>query len=465
MLSHHKTPKVTVYIPTYNYGKYIEQAIQSVLNQTMEDWELIVINDGSTDNTSEILRRYENHPKISIIEQENRGLTVSNNIGLRLSDGKYLMRLDADDYLDENALLVLSNILDSKPEVGLVYPDYYVIDEDGGVIEIMRRKKIGEEVELLDLPAHGACTMFRKECLLQIKGYEESIECQDGYDVWLRFIQSFKPYNVNVPLFYYRQHPESLTTKRQKILETRKNIKRNFVRKYKGDYIPKVLAIIPVLKKPFSSPDSPFTSLAGKPLIWYTLQQASRTKMLDKIVVSSDDEEVLSYAKAFGNIDTIERPYELTKSSSKIQSIVIHALKVHKEESSYSPDAVMVLYINTPLRRTMHMEKVIDTLTIFDVDSVVSVCEELAFCYQHARNGLVPMQSRRDFRIEKESIYKENGAILLSKVDTITEQDFLGKKIGHILMLPEESIKIKSQFEFWLAEKIISEWDTEEYSE
>ena len=260
MLSHHKTPKVTVYIPTYNYGKYIEQAIQSVLNQTMEDWELIVINDGSTDNTSEILRRYENHPKISIIEQENRGLTVSNNIGLRLSDGKYLMRLDADDYLDENALLVLSNILDSKPEVGLVYPDYYVIDEDGGVIEIMRRKKIGEEVELLDLPAHGACTMFRKECLLQIKGYEESIECQDGYDVWLRFIQSFKPYNVNVPLFYYRQHPESLTTKRQKILETRKNIKRNFVRKYKGDYIPKVLAIIPVLKKPFSSPDSPCAS-------------------------------------------------------------------------------------------------------------------------------------------------------------------------------------------------------------
>jgi len=75
---------------------------------------------------------------------------------------------------------------------------------------------------------------------------------------------------------------------------------------------------------------------------------------------------------------------------------------------------------------------------------------------------LVPLQSRRDFRIEKESIYKENGAILLSKVEVITEQNFLGKKIGHIVMLAEESIKIKTQFEFWLAEKILSEWNMTE---
>ena len=455
--------KVTVYIPAYNYGKYIEKAIQSVLNQTMRDWELIIINDGSTDNTSDILKKYEHHPKIRITEQENRGLTVSNNIALRLCNGEYLLRLDADDYLDENALLILSNTLDAKPDVGLVYPDYYIVDEDGEVIEIVRRKKIGEEVELLDLPAHGACTMFRKECLLQIGGYEESIECQDGYDVWLKFIQLFKPYNVNLPLFYYRRHPGSLSTNQQKILKVRRNIKRNFVNKYKGNAIPKVLAIIPVLKKSISSPSSPFTDMAGKPLIWYTLYQASRTKMLDKIVVTSDDEEVLEYAKAFEkNIIRIKRPCGLTKPSSKIQSTVNHTLTVLKEEVDYNPDAVMVLYINAPLRRKMHIEKAIDTLTIFDVDSVVSVCEELAFCYQHAKSGLVPIHNKRNLRVERKALYKENGAILLSKVDAITEEDFLGKKIGHIIMLPEESIKINSHFEFWLAEKIISEWSQHE---
>jgi len=460
LLSRRETLKVTVYIPAYNYGKYIEMAIQSVLNQTMEDWELIVINDGSTDNTSEILKGYESHPKIRIIEQQNKGLTVSNNIALRLSSGKYLMRLDADDYLDENALLVLSNVLDSKQEIGLVYPDYYVIDEEGEVLEIVRRKKIGEEVELLDLPAHGACTMFRKECLVRIKGYEESIGCQDGYDIWLKFNRLFKPSNVNVPLFYYRQHRGNLTKDQQKLLRTRKAIKSDFVRKYLDNDVPRVLGIIPVLKKSLSYPYSPFVDLAGKPLLWYTIHEALQTKTLDKVVVTSDDDEVLNYAKAFADITIIKRPPELTKSSSKIESIVIHTLNVLKEKHNvHNPDAVMVLYVNVPLRKATHIEEAINTMAIFDVDSVVSVCEELAFCYTHDRDGLAPIWSKRDFRIERNSIYKENGAILLSKVTAVTEKDFWGKKIGHVIMLPEESIKINSQFEFWLAEKIISEWD------
>ena len=128
--------KITVYISAHNCGEYIEKAIQSVLAQTIEDWELIIINDGSTDDTSEILKKYANHPKLRIVEQIKRGLSVSNNVALRLSNAKYFMRLDADDYLDENALLVLSNTLDAKPDANLVYPDYYLIDENGEILEL-----------------------------------------------------------------------------------------------------------------------------------------------------------------------------------------------------------------------------------------------------------------------------------------------------------------------------------------
>ena len=91
MFSYPRAPKVTVYIPTHNYGKYVDKAIQGVLNQTMEDWELIVIDDGSTDNTMEVLEKYQSHPKIRVLSQENRGLNVTNNIALRLSNGKYIM--------------------------------------------------------------------------------------------------------------------------------------------------------------------------------------------------------------------------------------------------------------------------------------------------------------------------------------------------------------------------------------
>ena len=329
--------KITVYIPAHNYGRYVEKAIQSVLSQTIDDWEIIVINDGSTDNTSEVLKKYETHPKIRIIEQVKRGLNVSNNIALRLSNAEYIMRLDADDYLDENALLVLSSTLDAKPEAGLVYPDYYLIDEEGEIIEVMRRKKIGEEVELLDIPALGACTMFRRENLLELGGYAEDFSCQDGYELWLRFLQSFKPYNVNVPLFYYRQHLNNLTKDKKRILETRKKIKRNFVKKFKNNKIPKVLAVIPVVRQSPSSPESAFATLAGKPLIWYTLDQVLKTDMLDRIVVTSNDKKVLEYSSQFGKVETLRRPRALTSPQVGIAAVVKHVLATLEERNNYVP--------------------------------------------------------------------------------------------------------------------------------
>jgi CMP-N-acetylneuraminic acid synthetase len=98
-------------------------------------------------------------------------------------------------------------------------------------------------------------------------------------------------------------------------------------------------------------------------------------------------------------------------------------------------------------------------MVILDVDSVISVQEELAHCYHHARYGLEPINTTEDgMRIERKGIYKENSAIYLTKTDVLRNGRFLGKKNGHILMLPEESIKINSAYDLWLAEKTIKEW-------
>jgi len=454
--------KVSVYIPSHNYGQYIDQAVQSVLKQSMMDWELIVIDDGSTDNTLEILNKYKKHSKIRIIEQENKGLNVTNNIAVRLSNGQYVIRLDADDVFDENILLVLSNILDTKPDVSLVYPDYYHTDETGEVMEIVRRKKIGEEVELLDLPAHGACTMIRRESLRDLRGYEEAFSCQDGYDLWLRFLQKYKPYNVNVPLFYYRQHGNSLTKKQEKILDTRREIKNNFVDKYKNGERPRVLCIIPVAKKSIYGKIGPFDKLSGKPLLWYTLKEANNIKYSDKIILSSEDDEVLNFAGNFQNIITLKRPDELARSNSRIQDTVNYILNHLEHEDAYVPDAVCILYITTPLRKARHVDKAIDTMTIFDVDSVISTQEELAFCYHHRRMGLASINSTkrgglREFRAERNAIYREDGAVFLSKRKVFENGRLLGEKIGHIEMLPWESVKINSEYEFWLADKLLAD--------
>ena len=98
---------ITVYITNHNYGRYIKKAIDSVLNQTFKELELIIVDDGSTDNSKEIINRYKDNKKITSIFQKNKGLNVSNNIALRIAKGKYIMRLDADDWLDTHALEIL----------------------------------------------------------------------------------------------------------------------------------------------------------------------------------------------------------------------------------------------------------------------------------------------------------------------------------------------------------------------
>ena len=449
--------KVTVYIPTHNYGHYIDKAIESVLKQTMIDWELIVIDDGSTDNTRGIIRKFDNNSKVRIIEQENKGLNVTNNIALRLATGKYIMRLDADDYLDENALLVLSNILETKSEIGLVYPDYYHVNEDGEIIEIVRRKKIEEEVELLDLPAHGACAMIRKECLLNLEGYAEEFSCQDGYELWIKFIRIYKPYNVNVPLFYYRKHSNSLTQDKKKVLDTRRNIKSKYVTKYKNGKLPKVLGVVPAINNTIYPQSKPFVEIAGKPLLWYTLNELQYAKSLDMVVVSSEDEDVLEYAKQFSNIIPIKRPNELTSPGSMRYHIDTNILCELERIHNYKPDAICTLYINVPLRRASHIDKAVDTMVIFDVDTVISITEEIGNYYHHERFGLSPI-NKKGIRVERKAIYKENGAVYLNRVEVVRSCKDMGERVGHITMLPEESVKINTNYDFWLAKKLITEW-------
>ena len=452
-------PKVTVYIPAYNYGRFLDAAIQSVLKQTMDDWELIVIDDGSTDDTSEILAPYGTHPKIRVLEQENRGLNITNNIALRIARGEYLMRLDADDFLDENILLVLSHVLDTKPGVGLVYPDYYHVNEDGEITEIVRRQKIGEEVDLLDLPAHGACTMIRKEVLLEIGGYFEEFDRQDGYSMWLKFTERHRPYNVNLPLFYYRRHGESLSKSQRLILETRRKIKRRVVEEMNLTRKPEVLALVPVIVDAGFTLGNPFTRLMGKSLLERTLEQIQEARSVDRVVVSSNDEEVMAYVQRLEGVDGLIRPEELAKSTAKMGDTALHVLRT-LEEQGYIPDAVCVCCINTPFRRGRHIDKAVDTMTIFGVDTVISITEDISFFYHHGKNGLTPVNGslQRTLRLERKALFKENGAIFLNRVDTVWAGKFLGEKIGHITMLPEESVRINSDYEFWLAEKIAAEW-------
>ena len=441
--------KVSVIIPVYNYGIYLKKAIDSVLAQTFTDYEFIIVDDGSTDDTSQILKEYRDIKNIKIIiHNKNKGLIVSCDEAIKASNGEYIIRLDADDYFDENALLVLSNILDNNPEIGLVYPDYFLISEEGKIMDYVRLPQVDEDVKLLDLPANGAGTMFRRSCYDVVGGYDLNLKCQDGYDLWLKFLNRFKVYNVNLPLFYYRRHSFNLTLNTEKILETRRYIKQSFVdNKFKGSK-PKVLGIIPARAYDYCEYLA-IRKLGDKPLIAFTIEEALKTEMMDKVVFTPEGKNIAEKALNYG-VEVIERPSELTKGG--IERTVLYILDKLKKEN-YQPDIVTVLYINSPFKKAKHITEAINTLLIYDTDSVISVCEDLKFHYQHDTHGLKPLFQKRLLRLEKESLYEENGAIYVSRSDVVTEQNFLGERIGHILMNAEESIHIDSEYDFWLAEQ------------
>ena len=99
-----KKPYFSIIVCSYNYGHYLPQTIDSVLNSTFKSYELIVVNDGSTDKTSEVLKKYKDHPQITIIEHENMGLSLSRNKAMKIAKGKYFWFVDADDWIDQKAL-------------------------------------------------------------------------------------------------------------------------------------------------------------------------------------------------------------------------------------------------------------------------------------------------------------------------------------------------------------------------
>jgi len=443
--------KVSVIITAHNYGKYLKQAIDSVLAQTFKDYELIIVNDGSTDNTAEVLKEYQNNERVRIISHvENRGLIVSCDEGIQESEGEYIIRLDADDYFHENALLVLSNILDDDPEAGLVYPDYILVSEEGEVTDYVRLPKLGKEVKLLDLPANGAGTMFRLRCYDAVGGYDLSLQCQDGYDLWLKFTRRFKVRNVNLPLFYYRRHGSNLTEDAQKILAARRYIKQSFVNEEFKGIKPKALGIIPARAHDFCDYLA-IRKLGDKPLIAYTIEEALQAESLDRVVFTTEDSDIAKAAQDYG-AEVIMRPPELT--GTNIERTVLYVLDKLKQ-TGYQPDIVAVLHINSPLKKAAHITEAINTLLIYDTDSVISVCEDSKFHYQHALNGLKPLFEKRLLRLEKESLYEENGAIYVSRADKITENSLFGARIGHIIMTEEESLHIDNEFDFWLVEQAV----------
>jgi GT2 family glycosyltransferase len=181
-------PKISVIIPTYNSAKYIAQAIESVLAQTYSDYEIIVVDDGSTDDTVAVLRPYLD--RITYIYQDNKKLPAARNAGIAASSGAYLAFLDSDDLFLPDKLAVQTRCLDERPDVGLVASGYQYVDEAGQLLAESQswvdRPAITLESLLFGGLTPPVAVLLRREWFDRVDGFDEQFAYCEDMDLWYR---------------------------------------------------------------------------------------------------------------------------------------------------------------------------------------------------------------------------------------------------------------------------------------
>ena len=222
-------PTVSVVMPVYNSARFLREAIDSVLAQSFTDFELVLVDDGSTDGSAAIMDGYSD-PRIRVVKQDrNRGLVAALNTGLDHAHGTFIARMDGDDVMVPQRLAVQVRFLEDHPAVAVVAAFVDLINEDGAVTGVWNtdREAVTEE-EIRALMPKTACiahptVMIRRDALAGLRYDPRQVEGED-WDLWLRMLsRGFRIAKIPEALLLYRQHPASFTgtNKSRRVLELR----------------------------------------------------------------------------------------------------------------------------------------------------------------------------------------------------------------------------------------------------
>lgn len=214
-----QTGLVSIMMPAYNMAKYIGQAIESVLQQTYERWELIIVNDGSTDNTSQVIAAFVD-PRIRVIDQPNGGEANARNTALKHISGEYLAFLDADDRFHPDHLMNAVHVLQGRSTIAGVYSDGYYIDPRGKRLETLSSHRRGpfegdifeQVIRASDVFGPPGCVVIRAGRLNGLRFDQSILKIGTDWDFWVRFTEHHCFAYSDQKTYEYRVHPTNLTS-------------------------------------------------------------------------------------------------------------------------------------------------------------------------------------------------------------------------------------------------------------
>lgn len=220
-------PFISVIIPCYNASLFLNQAIESVLNQTYKNFEVIIVNDGSTDNTEEIIKAYRDNRVIYLKQETNKGPSAARNTGLKYAKGEYIAFLDADDIwmlnkLEKQVDYVLKN------KVDIVTTNGYILESKTNKSKIaysknpIHHKKSIFKVLIKHNFIFPSTVLIKKETLQKAGFFDENLQSSEDYYLWLNIaFQGGTFAFIDEPLFFYRKHPRQLSKKLYTMYKTR----------------------------------------------------------------------------------------------------------------------------------------------------------------------------------------------------------------------------------------------------
>ncbi len=231
-------PLVSVVIATYNMGKYVAAAIESVLAQTYSNVELLVVDDGSSDDTREVVQRFLSDPRVRYLAQKNSGQTVAKNVGIRASTGKYVGFCDADDRWMPHKLARQVPVLEARESVGVVYSKVsYIVEPPAPPVEEPKvpcpSGRVTEDLYLINFIPFGTA-LVRREALEQAGSFNETYRMGIDWDLWLRMSLRWEFVFIDEPTYIYRIWAGQMSNNWQGRYEQCFRIMRDFENRHPG---------------------------------------------------------------------------------------------------------------------------------------------------------------------------------------------------------------------------------------
>jgi len=238
-------PKLSICIPTYNRKAYLKETLESVFSQTYKDYEVVVVDDGSSDGTEEMIKT--SGYNIRYHWQENGGDAAARNRLIELADGEYITFLDSDDLLMPDAVDRMIAVMESANGQAIVYGPYLRIDEQGKVFGRCKRRLYSGEVTrylFQNIFVHSCGSMFPKAAVEEAGGFDESLVVCADYDLWLRLSLQHRFIALKEPTFKRRRHTGNLSSASSKSQLQELHVLERFYHERGGDtVVPRAIAM------------------------------------------------------------------------------------------------------------------------------------------------------------------------------------------------------------------------------